>query len=98
MQQMMAQMAEMKEEIDQLHGRPHKKTVKDEDMQNSTSSWSPVQSPITPGELGQQGLEDPDISSLSGTLETKDENLCPLTKSAPRFFNSIQCDVAASAF
>ena len=46
MQQMMAQMAEMKEEIDQC---PHKKTVKDEDMQNSTSSWSPVQSPITPG-------------------------------------------------
>ena len=39
----------------------------------------PGAEPHHSGELGQQGLDDPDMSGLSGTLETKDENLCPLT-------------------
>ena len=48
MQQMMAQMAEMKEDLDNLQNRPHKKSAKDEEMEPSTNSWSPVLSPVTP--------------------------------------------------
>ena len=41
MQQMMVKMDEMKEEIDEIRGRPHKKAVKSEEMDDQ-SSWSPL--------------------------------------------------------
>lgn len=48
MQQVMNQMAEMKEEMDSLRGRPHKKSAKDEDME-SNGTWSQV-TPQSPGQ------------------------------------------------
>ena len=39
MQQLVTQVQEMKEDIDDMKGHPHKKSVKDEDME---SQWSPV--------------------------------------------------------
>ena len=41
MQRMMVKMDEMKEEIDEIRGRPHKKAVKNEEMDDQ-SSWSPL--------------------------------------------------------
>ena len=41
MQQMMVKMDEMMEEIDEIRGRPHKKAVKNEEMDDQ-SSWSPL--------------------------------------------------------
>eukprot|EP00435_Cladocopium_sp_Y103_P051059 s512_g15.t1 len=45
MQQMVTQMTEMKEELEELKGaRPHKKVIKDEEMDDQ-SSWSPLTNP-----------------------------------------------------
>ena len=43
-------------------------------------------------------VEDPCMSGMSGTIGTEGRNFQTLTPNAQRFFNSIQCDVAASAF
>ena len=44
MQQVVTQVNDLKEEIDELRGRPHKKSVKDEEM-DGQSSWSPLTNP-----------------------------------------------------
>lgn len=44
MMTIMNQMKEIKEEMDDLRGRPHKKTNKDEEM-SSKQSWAPVNEP-----------------------------------------------------
>ena len=44
LQQVVAQVTDLKEEIDELRGRPHKKSVKDEEMDDQ-SSWSPLTNP-----------------------------------------------------
>ena len=50
MQQMMVKMDEMKEEIEEIRGRPHKKAVKTEEMDDQ-SSWSPLTEPWRPSQV-----------------------------------------------